>query len=148
MQTLTITTIQDEKDLSLLLNFMKKQPQYYPNYKDWLFGKCKERIESGRYIPIIAISKGKVIGDAIFQYLDTQNIEIKNFRIDPKYQNRDLGHFLLKQVETETKKASMNLDVSIDNFQGIEFFIQNGFKILKKENLYLPLQFEYVMKRD
>src|SRR3989339_28380 len=122
MQTLTITTIQDEKDLSLLLDFMKKQPQYYPNYKDWLFGKCKERIESGRYIPIITISKGKVIGEVLFQYLDKENIEIK--------------------------KASMNLDVSIDNFQGIEFFIQNGFKILKKENLYLPLQFEYVMKRD
>jgi len=112
-----------------------------------LYGKCQSRIESGRYKPIIAFSEGLVIGEAVYQFLNDTHIEIKNFRIDPKYQNRDLGHFLLKQVEHETKKANMHLDVSVDNFEGVEFFILNGFKIIKKENLYSPNNPEYLMKR-
>lgn len=147
MFPLTITTVQDEKDLSLLLSFMKDQSQHYPNYDDWIFGKCKNRIESGRYTPIIAISEGLVIGNAVYQILDGKNIEIKNFRIDPKYQNRDLGHFLLKQVETETEKRDMHLDVSVDNFEGVEFFIHNNFKIVEKGNLYSSNRSEYLMKR-
>ncbi len=34
MFPLTITKLQDEKDLSKLLDFMEKQSQYYPNYLD------------------------------------------------------------------------------------------------------------------
>ncbi len=147
MDSLKITELQDEKDLSKLLKFMEKQPQYYPDYKDWVYGKCKQRTESGRYKPIIAFSKGLVIGNAVYQYLDENNIEIKNFRIDPKYRKRYLGRFLLKQIEYETNRPNINLDVTVDNFKGVEFFIQNGFKIKEKKSLYSQKQSEYIMHK-
>jgi len=147
MNSLKITEPQDEKDLTRLLKFMEKQPQYYPKYKDWLYGKCKDRTESGRYKPIIAFSEGMVIGDAVYQYLDENNIELKNFRIDSKYRNRYLGRFLLKQVEYETNGSNIHLDVTVDNFKGVEFFIHNGFRIKGKKNLYSPSQSEYIMKK-
>jgi ribosomal protein S18 acetylase RimI-like enzyme len=148
MFPLTVTTVQDEKDLANLMRFMEKQPQFYSGYLDWLFGKCKTRIEASTYIPIIAITEGKVIGTAVYHLVNPNNVAIKNFRIDPKYQNRDLGHFLLKQVEAETQRATMTLDVSVANFEGVEFFIHNGFKITGKEHLYSPDQDEYLMRRD
>ena len=147
MFPLTITTIQDEKDLKKVIYFMSKQSQNYPHYQDWLYSKCLLRMESGRYKSIFAVSDGMVIGDAIYQFLDEKNIEIKNFRIDPLYQNRDLGHFLLKQVAKECPGTNVHLDVSVDNFEGVEFFIHNGFKIVERANLYAPQQPEYLMQR-
>lgn len=145
MFPLTISTVQDESDVSKVLEFMSKQSQYYPNYLDWVNGKCKSRIESGIYKTIFAVSSGKVIGDAVFRTFDDE-VEIKNFRIDPDYQNRDLGHFLLKQVQLETNRPTIRLDVSANNFSGVEFFIRNGFKITGLKPLYSPNQFEYLME--
>ncbi|MBT7902521.1 GNAT family N-acetyltransferase [Candidatus Woesearchaeota archaeon] len=148
MFPLTITTVQDETDLALLLDFMRKQPQYYDHYEDWLFGKCQARMESGRYKPIIAISEGVVIGDSVYQFLPDGTVEIKNFRIDPHYQNRSLGRFLMRQVQVETEDAPMQLDVSIDNFEGVEFFIHQGFHIVKRDELYSPNRPDYLMRRS
>jgi ribosomal protein S18 acetylase RimI-like enzyme len=147
MFPLTITPIQDEKDLTKLLNFMLKQPQYYPKHEDWIFGKFKTRAENGRYKAILAISDKEVIGAVSYANIDKENTEIKNFRIDSNYQNRDLGHFLLKQVEHQTNKSNIHLDVSVPNFQGVKFFIHNGFKIQKTEYLYCPTQLEYIMTK-
>jgi ribosomal protein S18 acetylase RimI-like enzyme len=143
MFPLTIIQVQDEKELFLLTEFMKTQPQYYPNYLDWVYGKCKTRIEEDRYKTLVPIFNGKAIGDIIYQNIGKYNIEIKNFRIDPKYQNKDLGHFLLNQIFN--KKKNILLDVSTNNFKGVEFFIHNGFKITRQANLYLPNQSEYEM---
>lgn len=147
MLPLTVTTPQDEKDLSDLLVFMGEQPQYYPNHRDWVHGKCKLRMESGRYKAITAVSDGMIVGNAVYDFIDENNVEIKNFRIDEKYQNRSLGRFLLKQVEVETNEKDTYLDVSVDNYPAVEFFILNGFKIDARENLYAANQPEYLMKR-
>jgi len=147
MFTLKITTLNDEKDLSQLLHFMSQQSQFYPNYKDWVYGKCKSRMESGRYKSIIAFSNNIIIGNAVYDFIDKHYVELKNFRIDSKYQNRSLGYFLLMQLANETNGANIGLDVSVDNFKGVEFFIHNGFKIVDRKNLYSPNQSEYIMKK-
>lgn len=112
---MTITSIQDEKELKLLKGFILEQPQFYPKFKKWVDEKCTPRIESGFYKSLIAISKGFVIGDVIYRYLDKNNLEIKNFRIDKEYSNRDLGHFLLRQIEVENPGYRLITDVTVDN---------------------------------
>lgn len=145
MLPLEITSLNDQKELKLLLDFMYKQPQFYPNYNDWLYGKCMHRLESQQYIALLAISDGKVIGNAVYT-LHEDHLEIKNFRIDINYRNRALGRFLL----TNIPKLSDNirLDVSSDNFSGLEFFIRNGFHITDKKPLYIPDRDEFVLKRE
>jgi ribosomal protein S18 acetylase RimI-like enzyme len=145
MYPLTITPVKDEKELRLLRDFMLKQPQLYPNYKEWVDGKCQMRIENDMYKTLVAISGGVVVGDAVYQYLSDGAIEIKNFRIDSEYRNRDLGHFLLRQLEMEAKLPRINLDVSVDNFLGVQFFIRNKFDIVQKAPLYSKNQQEYLM---
>lgn len=137
----------NKKELFLLKRFMVQQPQFYPDFNHWVSKKCLPHIEKGIYQSIIIIANiGEVIGDAIYtQNISDTNIKLKNFRIDPLYRNRDLGHFLLRQVMHETNYQQMILDVTVDNFAGTEFFIRNEFNIIRKEKLYLPTQDEYIM---
>lgn len=138
-----------KKDLDILRRFMLQQPQYYPNFETWVNKKCIPNIEQKNYNSLIIISNvGTVIGDAIYTKLLDNKIKIKNFRIDPDYRNRDLGHFLLKQIAYQTENAALVLDVTVDNYAGVEFFIRNGFNIIKKERLYLPNQDEYIMVKN
>ena len=145
---LQITNIQDEKDLKKLKYFMLKQPQYYPNFRNWVEEKCLPRIESEKYKTIIVISEGKIIGDAIYRKLDKLNTEIKNFRIDKNFRNRDLGHFLLNQIFFENPSTNLITDVTTDNFPAVEFFIRNGFNIVEKKQLYKKGQDELILVRN
>ena len=142
-----IKRVEDEKELRQLRSFMLAQPQFYPEYREWLDGKCMPRIETGEYSNIIALSDGIVIGDAVYRYLDKNKVELKNFRIDPMYRRRDLGHFLLRQVEFENKGMLITADVTVSNFLGVQFFIRNGFRIVRMEELYRQGQLEYVIEK-
>jgi ribosomal protein S18 acetylase RimI-like enzyme len=142
-----IKHVEDGKELRLLRKFLLEQPQFYPDYREWVDGKCIARIEDGEYKNIIVLSEGLVVGDVVYRYLNDHQIEVKNFRIDPEYRRRDLGHFLLKQVEFENPEKTSTLDVTVDNFLGVQFFIRNGFNIIDKETLYKPDQFEYIMQK-
>ena len=128
---------------------MLNQHQFYPaqQYHDWIFGKCSDRIESGEYKTLLAISKGSLAGECVYSLLAQGIVEIKNFRIDEEYKNRDLGHFLLRQIEVETNAKVLTLDVTVDNFSGVQFFIRNGFNIDGKKRIYDPRQFEYLMSK-
>lgn len=156
MNSLEIRRVEDDVDLKHLRRFMLAQPQFYPNHGDWIDGKCLPRIEEGRAVGWIALVDGKIAGDAVFQRLDEPNkIEIKNLRIDPDYRKRDIGHFLLRQVEvegmafTDTEPGSLTIvtDVSTPNFSGVEFFVRNGFHIAGMDELYVPGQAEYLLQK-
>lgn len=144
MYPLTITNINDQKELKLLLDFMYKQPQFYPKYNDWLYGKCMQRLESEEYKALIAIHRGEVIGDVVY-HDNNDELEIKNFRIDYEYRNRALGRFLLQNVSK--KGTKILLDVSANNFSGLEFFIRNGFHIKDKKPLYIPDRDEFILEK-
>jgi ribosomal protein S18 acetylase RimI-like enzyme len=147
MIPLTITSIGDERLLRMAREFMLNQPQFYPSHREWVDGKCVPRIEEGRYRSLAALHRGSVIGVAIYEILPGGKIEIKNFRIDRTYQRRDLGHFLLTQAEVESGCSSVGLDVTVNNFPAVQFFIRNGFEIRNICELYLPGQLEYVMEK-
>ena len=145
MFPLTIKEVQDEKELKLLLNFMKKQKQYYPKYDEWLHEKCKPRIETGQYRTLVSIADGEITGDVVWTPLNKDDIEIRNLRIDPNYQNRALGTFLLRQIEVLQK--NIFTDVSANNFSAVEFFILNGFKIRNMAHLYTQKVWEFELEK-
>lgn len=139
--------VEDEKDLSLMLNFMANQAQFYPGHDNWIYGKCQERIEQERYKPFFAIFEGQVIGIALYEFLNKKITEIKNFRIDQEYGRRDLGHFLLRQVEVVSNSSIIQLDISQKNNSGVQFFDKYGFKVTAREELYKKGQTELIMQK-
>lgn len=148
MFPITIKAGKSAKDLAMLKQFMLQQPQFYPRFDTWVNDRCIPNIRQGNFQSIIVISRtGRVVGNAVYTQIEGNKIKLKNFRIDPQYRNRDLGHFLLKQVSHETHYLPMVLDVTVDNYAGVEFFIRNGFNIVQKARLYLPNQDEYIMER-
>ena len=148
MFPLLIKQPKTKTDLQHLQHFILKQPQFYPRHETWVRQKCIPFLKQGEYTAFLMPSgDGKAIGDVVYTHVTKDQIKIKNFRIDPEYRNRDLGRFMLTQVYFETNKAEMVLDVTTDNFAGIEFFIRNGFHIIRKERLYIPTQDEYIMIR-
>ncbi len=141
-----IRTVDDDFDLSKLRDFMLKQPQFYPEYHDWIDGVCLPGITSGNREAIVVVSDMSVVGDVIHRTNPDGTIEIRNFRIDPDYRNMDLGHFLLTQVKRAARakpKGRVITDVSVQNFAGVEFFTRNGFHIEGMGELYKPGQLEY-----
>lgn len=148
MFPITIKAGKSAKDLAMLKRFMLQQPQFYPRFDTWVNDRCIPNIQQGNFQSIIVTSRtGRVVGNAVYTQIEGNKIKLKNFRIDPQYRNRDLGHFLLKQVAYETNYLPMVLDVTVDNYAGVEFFIRNGFNIVQKARLYLPNQDEYIMER-
>lgn len=141
-----VKSVEDEKELAMLREFLLQQGQFYPNYDSWVDGKCIPRVDSGEYHNIIAISGGRVVGDAVYREGE-EGIEIKNFRIDPEYRRRALGHFLMSQVEHQNPGSRLHLDVTVNNFLGVEFFIRNGFHITDVQDLYVEGQGEYLLEK-
>jgi ribosomal protein S18 acetylase RimI-like enzyme len=158
MISLEFRKVSDEVDLRHLRSFLIAQPQYYPDFRDWVDGKCIPRVESGESEALIVIQDGVIAGDAVYRRrVDTPGrVELKNFRIDPEYTNRALGHCLLRQVELEgaamigasVSGLTVVADVSTPNFSGVEFFLRNGFQITGMEELYLPGQAEYLIEKQ
>lgn len=156
MNSLEIKKVGDEFDLKRLAGFMSLQPQYYPKYDEWLHEKCLPRIELGLSQGLIVVQDGDIVGDAVYQKIEKpESIEIKNFRIDPGYRNRAIGHFLLRQVEVEGLDLAgadhgnlkISTDVSTPNFSGVEFFVRNNFHIVGIEELYREDQKEYLLEK-
>ncbi len=141
---LSIHNITDEKDIKQLTKFVMRQEQYYPNFYDWIQGKLIPRMLSERYKAIIGVESTSLVGCLIYDTFEDK-IEIKNFRIDDKYKNRLLGQFLIRQIELHNKP--LITDVTVNNFRAVEFFIKNGFRIIKAEELYTNNQLEYVVSK-
>ena len=149
MYSILFKEIEDEKELKKLKEFMLLNPEFYPEkiYKPWIDEKCVPRIESNIYKTIISFSENKVIGNLVWRYLDNNQIEIKNLRVKKSNRGRDIGHFMLTQMEKDNPKCSIITDVTINNLSMINFLIRNGYEITSKENIYIPNQYECILEK-
>jgi N-acetylglutamate synthase-like GNAT family acetyltransferase len=155
MEHLEIRQVKDPLDLRRLRSFMLKQPQFYPDYADWVDSTCLPRIESGTGRAYLLLVDGRVAGDVVFHLEQSDAVEIKNLRIDPEYRNRLAARFMLRQVELDAPRLSglddlptrIITDVSTPNFSGVEFFLRSGFRIAGMEELYRPGQHEYLLEK-
>lgn len=144
MFPLTITPVQDERDLVRLRNFLLTQPQSYPHYQKWVDEKCVPRIESGIYQNLVAFYEGRAIANSIFRILSSR-VDIKNFRLDKDYRGRDLGHFLLTQIIKDNPDKPITTDVTSTNLLALSFFLRNGFQKIGSARLYSPNRWETIL---
>lgn len=147
-----IRTVADGRDLNRLRLFLSKQRLWYPNYPGWVEEVCIPNIRDGWKTAIIARSQGDIVGNAIFQPHKElpRTREFKNVRIHPKFQRRDLGHFLFRQVEEEDKETfdRIILDTDIRNKGIIKFLRFCGYRPIMQLPLYCSDNVDIVMVKE
>lgn len=143
-------TVSSVKELNSLRDFLLPLPLEYPEYEKWVIQTCIPEIELGYKQAILAFSNGYLIGDAIHQpHKQLPNTtEFKNLRIHPRYRRRDIGHFLLRQVEEESKAKRIILDVDSKQTAIICFLEFCGYRKIAGVNLYSPKSLDYVMIKE
>ena len=147
-----IKSIKDMKELRQLRNFIYSQHLNYPDYEHWVDKVCIPEIENGWKKGIIAYYNGHVVGNAIYQPHKElpRTREFKNLRIHPELRRRDLGHFLLRQVEEENKEDfdRIILDANTKEKKIIMFLQYCGYKIIGQECLYDKKNLEVIMVKE
>lgn len=143
-----IKTLGDERDLGLLLKFLESQPLKYPNYRDWVYHVCKAELDAGYKSAYVAWNNGRVIGDLVFQPHKNlpRTVEMKNLRIHPDFRRRDLGHFLIKQAEADSRGIFEQIigDADAEQKDIHNLFRFAGFQLLFEQHLYSGSNLDYV----
>ena len=71
---------------------------------------------------------------------------MKNVRIHPDFRRRDLGHFLIKQVEADSRGIfeQMIVDADAEQKDIHNLFRFAGFQLLFEQHLYSGSNLDYV----
>lgn len=144
-------TIENKKDLLSLIDFLRLQDLNYPNYQDWVL-RAEAEIEMGWKTGVIAVSKGFVFGNIIWQpHKEIPKIrEIKNMRVDPSVRDRYFARFLMKQAESERREDYDMLicDLREDHPEKrplMRMLTSMGYEQINAVNLYDPNVRDLVM---
>ena len=88
---------------------------------------------------------GKII--AFIEFLALYEVvEIINIIVEEKHRNRGIGTLLLnKCINKDTKEII--LEVKDNNEEGLKFYLDNGFKIIRTINNYYKDGDAYIMER-
>jgi len=152
MLDLEIRAIADMRDLKQLRVFLLSQALWYPNYEHWVDDVCIPDVDHGHKTAIVAYSDGKVVGDAVFQPHKElpRTREFKNMRINPDFRRRDLGHFLLRQVEEENKGTFDRIVLDVDARQRtvVQFFQFCGYQPIMQMPLYSQHNLDIIMAKE
>lgn len=149
---LTIRAVSDEKELSGLRTFLLGQALWYPNYERWVEEVCIPDIENNWKTAIVAYSSRHIVGDAIFQKHKQlpRAREIKNIRINPEYRRRDLAHFLIRQVEEESRELfdRIILDTDTKNTGIARFLTFCGYRPIMRLPLYSEHNLDIIFSKE
>ena len=104
----TFRQLEESKDVRMLVNFIASQQLGYPRYDEWV-QKTEAEISSGQKSAVLALSDGVLVGDLIYQGHRSLPgfLELKNFRVHPRFRVREFGRFMLRQVEVEGRSSYM-----------------------------------------
>lgn len=132
-------TVEDRRDRLKLIDFLALQDLGYPRYDEWV-QRVDAGIEFGWKTGIIALSQGRVVGDLIYQaHKKMPRVrELKNLRIDPAFENRYFGKFMLRQAEIGLGNDFdlILCDARADQLEVIRFMVSCRYKVVAKLNLY------------
>jgi|GEM_PF-1720481 len=149
---ITFRTIADPLDLRRLREFLHKQALGYPDYEAWVETVCIPDIDNGWKSAIVAYSDGRLVGNAIYQqHKQLPNTrEFKNLRVLPGHRQRDLGHFLLRQVEEEEKGTFERIicDVNADQERILGFMLKCGYRELCRAPLYATSEIDVILVKE
>ncbi len=137
----TIKLITDPVEIKQLYDFIRRYPLDYPNYEGWV-QQCYEELCSGTKRAFVCSLEGAIIGDIVFQRhkKEPSILEIKNLRVEQKYQRRRIASRLLREVEEFVRSDGgynrLIVDTHADNLPVIKTFQNSGFVIVGDEALY------------
>jgi hypothetical protein len=137
----TFTTLEDMKQLKLLVDFMASQDIDYPHYDEWL-QRAESQMEKGEKEAILAFSGRKLAGDLVTQMCKDSGLgsllEIKNARVHPDLRDRHFMTFMLKQLYRgyENKYDGMIVDVRASQPETLNYLVREGFAPIAKTTLY------------
>lgn len=139
-------TLDCEKNLKRLIDFISKQDLGYKSYQDWV-QKTEYELDSGYKQAILAFSEKRLIGDLIYQPHKGLSgfLELKNLRIHPEIRRRDFGHFMLKQMEAENKGYAIICDLRPSEQEAMNLLLFSGYFPIASVNLYDPNREDIVM---
>ena len=80
-----------------------------------------------KMIKIWKISTRKIIGFVIFYHVKDE-IEIIQICILKSYQRKNYGSLIIDKMKQLINIKKIFLEVSVENFQAINFYLKNGFK--------------------
>ncbi len=146
----TFTTLQDIKQLRILVDFMASQDLDYPHYDAWL-QRAENQFEREEKSAILGFSERKLVGDLVHQVCKDSGLgnlrEIKNARVHPELRDRYFMSFMLRQLYVECKNDydGLIVDVRANQTNTYDFFISQGFIPIMKIPLYETSMNEIVL---
>jgi len=135
-----IRQVQTPEDAQAVFGFIKQFPLNYPDYESWL-EKCKEELKIGSKHAFYVIgSKEPVVGSIVFQQhrLESQVLELKNLRVNPKNVRQTIGSWLEFLAEFYAKHNGykrIQCDAHPEN-PVVSFMESRGYRIEAHETLY------------
>ena len=85
-----------------------------------------ENFTSNRSVKIWKLVTTKIIGFVYFYYVKDE-VEIISIGILKEYQQNGYGSIIIREIKNLNLKKIF-LEVSVENFQAINFYLKNGFK--------------------
>jgi len=142
------------EEIRMLYEFIKKFPEDYPNYFDWV-EQCFEELDRGYKNAFFCESKsnGEIIGSLIFQrHKNDQTIlEMKNGRIEPKYRRKKIFTDMYSKLERYARENGFKRiigDCHENNASVIKTLENLGFTQDSTETLYDSKTKEIIFKKD
>ena len=133
--------VKDPEEIRQLYDFIKKFPEDYPSYFDWV-DQCFDELRKGHKQAFVYRDKNNIIiANLIFQQhkKDPKILELKNGRVDPKYRRKKIFSVVYRAVEGYAREKGYERiigDCRTNNIPVIETMQNLGFSIDSTETLY------------
>jgi hypothetical protein len=123
-----------------LAKFLLLQPFNYPGYEFWV-KRCHDELVADYKRAIICLNNGHLVGDLIFQQHKTFStwLELKNVRVDSRFQRRLVFSFMLRQAEYVAGKEgylAMICDARSDRTDVLKILRTAGYSEIARVALY------------
>ncbi len=134
----SFSTINAERDIKGLIDFIHLQDLGYPSYHAWV-ERAEHELISGYKGAIIARSGSGIVGNLIYQDHKSmkETLEIKNMRVHPELRMRGFGRFLLDQANYLARSYKMMIcDLRSDQQGARKTLEKAGFRKIALIPLY------------
>lgn len=104
-------------------------------FRPWIYRDIIDLFNNGFYI-FYYISNNKILGFTIVNFSSDSN-EIITIAVDNIYQNKNIGKALLMHVVNHPKlSGDLYLEVSVNNYQALNFYHKFGFNNVSERKKY------------
>ena len=107
----------------------------------------KDELENTSYHLVALLDEKNIVGVGRLHSLNNENSQIRYMAISKKYQKLSIGVKLLKGLELRAKADNKKYIVLHARESALNFYINNGYKIVEKSHLLLGKIQHYLMMK-